>query len=527
MATSLNFKDIIHLPEWRPLANCPSNGVLAGTMSYDPRGTEDRHPEIFYFASNALLYKYNVKTDEWFVLLTPGVTGTFGAGATSIFHPTAGPRGTLAAGWSTTQGALTTALPASVGPNQLANRGDGRGFRIRIIGSSAGGSGKIEERLIIANSGPSTTPTLVLDSPLSFTPALGDTYEILSGRVFLLGALTQAAGQWKYYDIATNSYSGNLSVTNLPASITIDSVLVALSEAHNPYTKVCGEGFVTGASTYNAASALSCLLATAATGTTLTGQAAAGDASLLANEYRNFQIRIVEDTATPTAVGQRRRIVSHTAGASPVYTVAAWTVTPSATCKFVIENDDDKILLWSSGVTTTFNYNIGANTWDTSTWAVRPAAIAAGVKAEQAYGIVQDANKYARNSFIYSFRGGAVATLDLFDIAAAATGSWTGGITYGGSSGVTIGSGSSAAYDPNTLQGKYLYLNQTGTQRFLRLDLLNRVIEAFAFLRYAQSTVTIGEKCAITTFVDGNTRLAFLMTLRHTGPEFFQVALQR
>ena len=66
------------------------------------------------------------------------------------------------------------------------------------------------------------------------------------------------------------------------------------------------------------------------------------------NEYRNFQIRIVEDTVNPTAVGQRRNITSHTAGASPVYTVPAWTVTPSANANFVIENNGDRILLWAS-----------------------------------------------------------------------------------------------------------------------------------------------------------------------------------
>lgn len=38
-----------------------------------------------------------------------------------------------------------------------------------------------------------------------------------------------------------------------------------------------------------------------------------GDSLILANEYRNFQIRIVQDLTNPTAVGQRRIIASHTA----------------------------------------------------------------------------------------------------------------------------------------------------------------------------------------------------------------------
>ena len=44
----------------------------------------------------------------------------------------------------------------------------------------------------------------------------------------MLSAGTLAAGVWKYYDIATNSYSGNLATTNLPATINSDSNAVAL-----------------------------------------------------------------------------------------------------------------------------------------------------------------------------------------------------------------------------------------------------------------------------------------------------------
>lgn len=72
----------------------------------------------------------------------------------------------------------------------------------------------LEERYIVGNTG-GTTPTIYLDSPLSFTPQAGDAYEILSGRLFTLGVDTVAAGIWKYYDIATNYFSGNLATANL------------------------------------------------------------------------------------------------------------------------------------------------------------------------------------------------------------------------------------------------------------------------------------------------------------------------
>lgn len=524
MSTTLAFKDIIDLPEWRPIANAITTNAIGMALACDLRNNEDRHPLIYYLTSNTALSAYNVKNDDWTALASPALTGTFGAGATAIFHPSQGPRGTISAG-TTTSVTLSTALPAAVGINQLANRGDGRGFRIRIIGNHAGGSGKTEEAIIIAN-GSGTTPVVTLDRTLTFTPAVGDTYEILSGRVFLLGAGANAAGQWKYYDIATNSFSGSLSVVNLPATIGTDSALVALSELYTQYVRQPSEGFVIGASTYDNA-VLGCLSATASAAGTLTGQAAAGDVAVAVNQFRNFQIRIVEDTGTPTAVGQRRKITSHTVGPSPVYTLASnWTVTPSATARFVIENNDDQILLFSSAVVTTFCYTISTDTWDASTtFASRGSATGGGVKAEQSFGIVPDVNLNAKNSMIYSFRGGS-SSMDVLDIAAGANGVWAAAVTYGGSN-TSVSTGSSACQDPVTNQGRYMYVNITGTQRNMRFDMLNRTFEPFAFLRYAQSTVVAGEHSACTFFIDGATKVGFWLQLRHTGAEGFEVLLQR
>lgn len=539
MATSLNFKDVIDLPQWRPIANTPTTNAAGMYTAYDLRNSEDRDPFVYYLTANTTMSAYNFKNDEWTTFASPALTGTFGIGAAAILHPSIGPRGTLAAGWTTathptlgtvSQGGLTTALPASVGVNQLANRGDGRGYKIRIIGNHAAGSGKTEEAIIVGNTS-GTTPTLTLDRQLSFTPASGDGYELISGRVYLLGAGTLAAGMWKFFDIATNSYSSNQATTNLPATVGTDSALIALSELHVPYTRNPGEGFLIGAGTYSnstsSPAALGCLTATASAGTTLTGQASAGDAGVATNEYRNFQIRIVEDTGTPTAVGQRRNITSHTAGASPVYTVATWTVTPSATTKYVIENNDDRILLRSSASTNMFNYSISGNAWDSATtWAAGGSASGAGCKMEQAFGIVPDANKNVKPGMIYVLRGAAATTLDVLDITAAATGTWTAAVVYGHLT-PTFTTGTSAAYDPVTNQGRYWYLNQSGTQRNYRLDLQNRTLEPWAFLRYSQGTVTIGEKSACMAFIDGSTKVSFWLQLRHTDSIGWQVLISR
>lgn len=520
MTTTLNFKDYIDLPMWRPEAPALANSGAGQSFAYDMRNNETGCPLLYWLRSATAFDAYDPTTGEWIPLASPALAGTFGAGATAIFHPSQGPRGTIAAGASTTTLTLTTALPAAVGINQLANRGDGIGYHIHIAGNAAGSSGKVEGRTIIANTG-GTTPTITLDAPLTFTPALGDAYEIRAGRVYLLSAGTLAAGVWKYYDIATNSFSASLSTTNLPATIGTDSSAIALSESYVPNDRIPGEGFVDGAGTYDGAH--ECIVATASSSTTLTGSGM--PATLQANEYRNFQVRIAEDTATPTAVNQRRRISSHTGGANGVFTVAAFAVTPSATAKFVIENDDDKILLTSSAGLFIYNYNITANTWDTSTWAA-PVAHGAGVVLEQAFGITRDVSGNARHSFVYRVRGGASNAIDVLDIAGAATGSWSNDIAYGKKS-QTFTTGTCGAYDPTTLGGRFLHLCVNGTQRMARFDLRNRIMDPESYLRFPQGAAAAGSKLAVGTLVDGATKLSLLYQMTQTQAQMFSLAVQR
>lgn len=505
MSTALNFKDIIDLPKWRPLAIPLVNIINFYSIISDLRNSEDRHPFIYHNASSTNFQAYNIKNDEWITLGSPALPNAVQA---TFFMSAQGPRGTIAAGATTTSFTLTTALPAAVGLNQLANRGDGRGFKVRIIGNSAGSSGKTEERLIIANTS-GTTPTIVVDSPFSFTPANGDSYEFLSGRVFIIGS-TVVAGVWKYYDVLTNSFSGNLATANLTGS-TNSINLVGLDELLVPYDRNPGEGF------------FGILTATATTGgapplSTLTGQAVGGDSGIVLNQYRNFQIRIVQDTATPTAVGQRRNITVHSVGPSPIYILStAWVVTPSATAQYVIENNGDRIISWAAGSTNTSTYTISSNSWDSNgTFATRPVAPGVGMMSQQSFGIEPDTASppNARQSFIFSFRGGNTATLDLFDIAGSATGLWTSAIVYGNST-ITFNNVISSTQDPATNQGRYMYIypySSVSPQRTYRFDMKNRVLEQMTYLRPTIDSTNSQSVNALTTtvFIDGNTKLSFL-----------------
>lgn len=519
MTTTIGFKSFEHMPRWRPEATAQAATSGGMCVAYDKRNNATKHPLVYLLRAGTAFDCFNPSSGygDWLPLATPGLTGTFGVGSACIFHPSQGPRGTLAAGATTTTVTLTTALPAAVGVNQLANRGDGLGFVIRIMTNTALASGKCEERRIISNTS-GTTPTLTLDIALSSAPALGASYEILSGRVFLLAGGVLAAGMWKYYDIATNSYSASLATTGLPTTINLDSSMVALSESHVPYIASPGEGFVVGAGTSDGKN---CIQATAATGTTITGAGMFAD--LQTNEYRNFQVRIVEDTITPTSVGQRRAVTSHTSGATGIFTVPTFTVTPSASAKFVIENNDDLILMRSSGSANTFTYVISGNTWNTTTFA---AAVAngAGVTFEQSFGITRDVGTNSRHSFLFSIRGGASSAMDVLDIAAAATGTWSNAFIYGNLS-QTFTTGTVSAYDPITNQGRFIHINVSGTSRMLRFDVKNRFMDTGLYLPALQGVAIVGDKLFISTFIDGASKLARLYQMLQSSAQVVSMVL--
>lgn len=508
------FKKVIDQLVWRQVTPAPSAHAAASSMCCDLRSSLVRHPFVFQTVSNTGVNRYNIVTKSWQTMASPALAGTFGAGATSAFAPSLGLVGTIAAGATTTSVVISTAFPTAVGVNMLANRGGSgdKGFKLRITDTTAG---KTEERWIVGNTA-GTTPTITVEAAFTFTPASGARYEILAGRQFMLGAGTTAANIWRSFEVASNTLSTGLSTTGLPATIGTDSNIMVLDEQYTPYDMAPGEGMVKGSFTYD--TGLSALTATAAGASTLTGQATGGDAVVAANEYRNFQIRIVQDTTTPAAVGQRRIIASHTAGASPVYTLGtAWTTQPSASAKYVIELPN-LMLMRSTANTTVYTYNYGDATvnngtnsiasgaWSTTYFGVAPAAGAAGGMWAPSFGIQPDPARNARHSFCYFFRGGAAVTLDVLDIAASITGTWTGAIAYDGNT-AAIGAGSCGAYAPFENEGRMFYINAyvaSAVNQFYRFDVQNRVLSPYTNTDFIQTgTAALGGRMASYCAIDG------------------------
>jgi hypothetical protein len=504
------FKKVIDMLMWRQVPPAPNAHAAGSCLCSDLRSGLSRNPFVYQLSSATVLNRFNIVTKAWNFVQSPALAGTFGAGAAAVFAPSLGLVGTIAAGATTSSVVISTAFPQAVGLNMLANRGGSGeyGFKLRIIDSVAG---KTEERYIVANTA-STTPTIRVLSPFTFTPATGARYEIVAGRVFMLSSGTMAANAFRSIEVGTNFLSTTLPITNLPATITTDTSLVCLDEQYTPYDMLPGEGMIEGTFVYDTGVETRHALAASVAGgaSTLTGQATLGDSTIAANEYRNFQIRIVQDTTTPTAVGQRRIIASHTAGPSPVYTVGtSWTVAPSINAKYVIEYPN-LILARTTANTTTYAYNYGdatvnnstasitANTWSATYFSTAaPAANAVGCGWIPSFGIEPDSGRNARHSVLYFFRGNS-ATVDTLDIAAAIGGTWTGGVVIDGA--VTVATGTSYAYSPFGQEGRFCYINAytaSAINQIFRFDVLNRVLTPFTPTDFLQSgTAALGNRMA-------------------------------
>jgi hypothetical protein len=502
------FLKVIDRLMWAQVAPAPNAHGAATSMASDLRSGLSRNPFVYNLISATVLNRFNIVTKSWNFVQSPALAGTFGAGSTSAFAPSLGLVGTIAAGATTSSVTLSTALPTAVGLNMLANRGGSGeyGFKLRLIDTVAG---KTEERYITGNSA-GTTPAIQVLSPFSFTPATGARYEIVAGRLFMLGAGVTAANIWRSLEVGSNTLSTGISTTGLPATIATDSALMVLDEQYTPYDTLPGEGMVKGAFLYDTGvEQRYALAATAAGASTLTGQATLGDAVVAANEFRNFQIRVVQDTVNPTAVGQRRIIASHTAGPSAVYTLGtAWAVTPSTSAKFVIELPN-LALLRSSATNTVYTYNYGdatvnngtnsiaAAAWSTTYFGAAPAANAAGGMWAPSWGIRPDAGRNARQSFCYFFRGGA-STLDVLDIAGSITGTWTAAVVYDGAVALTVGSCGCLA--PFENEGRMFYLNiyaASAVNQLYRFDCQNRVLSPFTPTDFLQAgTAALGSRMA-------------------------------
>jgi hypothetical protein len=528
-------------------------------MCHDYRNDSSRHPAVFQVGSVANINEYNPHADGW-LLKTAGL-GLFAASAVAgcccEFGAHRNVRGLITA-YSAGGGTYRVTLAASSLPaaitwkaNQMSDRGDGTGFKIRLIGSSAGGGGKISEHAILSNTGGTvtvgtTTPVVYFSGVPSFTPQNGDSYEILSGSMLVIGGLVYGAANVdvKAMEVASGTVAAPAAnLDNKPPAITgapTDAQLMCLDELYVPYDRSPGQGL------------LGVITSTATAGGQVTSKINGnvtnvgndGDANVTTNEFLNFQIRITEDTTHPENVGLRRKITAVAVGdgatVGPQYTfIAVLPYAPTVgVTKFVIENPNWWIYQTTGGVGAAFvnifretGYVAGGTTYTEWTSVARGNTAGVGTTLFPSYGCEQDnqipvadaANRVFRYSQIQSFQGGG-AVLDIIDIATTADTVVVTNTVLCDIKGATFTTGTSYAIDPWSNSGKYVYIGTAGTVMY-RYNIFSRVMMSWTNIPIALGTLVVGQRMAVYPFIDGSTKLTRVLMLAIGTVGFFDIVV--
>ncbi len=347
---------------------------------------------------------------------------------------------------------------------------DLRGYSVHILaGPNAGVT------LTIVSNTIGATATITVAAQASAFSA-STVYRLVTPVVYYFGGGTLAAGSFRKYDLATNTWT-TLANTGLPASFGTDARMVSTPSWIDSGYLAFGSG-----------------TATSGTSTTLvqTGK------TWTANQWTNSQVRIVSGTGA----GQIRTISSNTAD---TLTVPTWTTTPDATSVYQITGNDDFLYLMGNSAVTMYRYSISGNTWTTlSPVAARGAAPGSGMSGNWVNAATESdwTNESAilNGRYIFSFRGGAVSNIDRYDIA----GNTWAAVTYAPAS-ETFAAGSKSAY-----AGNCIYVQKDATGRWLCYNVTKNLIQPWSVMLYPQGTGNVGNTAFNVTYFDGATRIEYV-----------------
>lgn len=453
-----------------PVASAAGVCVIAGepVAAYSP-ATPGYVPELIVVnATTHYLYDHN--EDAYAQIPSGALAGTFGAGACGVFHPM-GPTGTATAGAATT---ITTGLT-------LNRRLDG--YVIRITG----GTGAGQERTISRNT-LGAASVITVTSAWSTNPDATSTFVLITGRYYVWVPGVSSTFGWRYFDLATMTWSSALTA-NPGALVTFGTDGKVAATA----------GALTGT--------LASGTATAGAATTLTN----GAKSWATNQWANFQVRITGGTGA----GQVRTIASNT---GTVLTVSAsWTTSPDATSTYVIEGNDDHIYLIGNAAVAMYRYSISGNSWSTLSPGVARAA-APGAGASLNHILPSDAawsveNTNLKGRYLYSLRGGGATAIDVYDIA---LNSWA-ALTYGPLS-ETFTTGTSSGYDGDAR----IYVQKDATNRWFYFDVVRQELRAWATVPLAQGAALVGDRTWVESYVDGATTLRWVYHWMNTSSTLYR-----
>ena len=466
MASTNGNRKIIDIKRWEFCAPAPVAPAAASCIA------SSRHfrQQQFFLRSATEAYIYNPSEDGWVQLASPALTPALAAGAAAV-----------AGAWSTGSTVGAASLTATAGTtstittNQTLAR-DLRGYKIHILSGPNAGA----VLTIVSNTIGTNAVITVATQASAFSAST--VYRLLTPRWYLLTGGTLAAGSFRVYDYATNSYT-TLAQAGLAATLGTDGTLVATPSIVDGDFKQ----FATGT-------------ATSATATTLTQTGKTWTAS----QWINSQVRITGGTGA----GQIRTITANTAD---TLTVATWTTTPDATSVYAIEGNDDFLYYMGNNAVTLYRYSISANTWSTLTpGAARAAAPGAGMSGHWVYSATEtdwtNESAILNGRYIYSFQGAGTAALHRYDIAA---NTWA-TITYAPNT-ETFTTGSKYA-----LHGGILYIQKEATGRWFAYDFARSEMFPWSTMLYPQGAAIVGDTAFDVTYKDGATEIAYVHMVLNT-----------
>ena len=178
-----------------------------------------------------------------------------------------------------------------------------------------------------------------------------------------------------------------------------------------------------------------------------------------------------------------------------------------------------------------YRYSVSANTWTTlAPTAARAGAAGAGATLNwidvvpgsawalnpngSPNALVQGSTVYKQlGRYLFSFRGGATSTLDIYDIAA---NTWISNIAYGSQNETFTTGTSSLDFDGA------IYIQKEATGRIFRFNIDQFTMQSFFYNPLPQGAVVVGGKMFVLPYQDGATEISFLYTQRHTGADLFR-----
>lgn len=474
MTETQNNLACLHRKEWQTMTPTLT-ATAAGVFVINDKANKFRFS--LYIVSATVHYLYDHDNDDW-IQIPSGAFGTaLAVGACGCF-----------ADWSltyTATGGSTTTITVNVATSNI--NGLVVGKYVEFLSGTAANLGLRRQITAISHPGGSTgTVTLTIDTA-GGAVANNDTFRINSGMFYVLMPGTLTSTSFRKYDVATGAWT-SCTNTGLPATWGTDANMAYLGMYGVSYDTVTD--------------------ADIGTDTTI----GLTTKSWTADQWINYQMRITGGTG----IGQIRRITDNDA---TTLTVSSMNPDPDATSDFVIEGDENSILLLGNGAVTMYKYSISGNSWATvSPTTARGGAPIAGMTADFV-GVTGDAGwadvtNIKNGRYIYSLRGGT-AVLDRFDIAGgtAGAGAWS-VITYQPTI-TTFTIGDSAEWN-----GKYIYIKKEASaaipNRFYMFDVVYNTMIPFATDWYLGGAVSAGDLVWIHCLSSTGT-IKWLYYLQHTS----------